>query len=321
VDVLFVSDPPETFSPKADTTAVMIDEALRRGHRPWCAMLPDLAVRDDAAWARAWPLGVTHDDGGIVVARTAEPVWRPMAEHGAVVMRKDPPFDQGYLTATWILDRAGTAVFNAPSGLRDFNEKLALARFAELAPRTFVARDHGELRRILAELGGRMILKPVFGFGGREVLLVRQDDPNTGSLIELATAEGTRWTIAQEYLPAASRGDKRILLVDGEPIGAVLRKGAEGDVRNNFHAGGRPEATELDSSDLDICAKVGPVLRDAGQFFVGLDVIGGRLTEINVTSPTGMQEINRLGALRQDATMQARFWTALERKLGGTATT
>lgn len=311
-----MSDPPETFSPTGDTTSVMIDEALRRGHRPWCAMLPDLSVRDDAAWARAWPLAINAVDGGLAVKRSGDPQWRAMAEFGVVVMRKDPPFDQGYLTATWILDRAGTPVFNAPAGLRDFNEKLSLARFADLAPRSFVARDYGEIRRILAELGGRMICKPVFGFGGREVLLLREDDPNLGSLIELATAEGSRWTIAQEYLPAAKIGDKRILLVDGEPVGAVLRVGASGEVRNNFHAGGRPEASALDDSDLEICRRVGPVLRDAGQFFVGLDVIGGRLTEINVTSPTGMQEINRMGSLRGDATMQARFWTALEGKLG-----
>jgi glutathione synthase len=161
-----------------------------------------------------------------------------------------------------------------------------------------------------------MILKPVYGFGGRGILLVREDDPNLGSLLELVTADGTRWTVAQEYLPAASEGDKRILLVDGEPIGAVLRVPKAGELRNNFHAGGSPASTTLSERDGAICSRVGPLMRELGQFFVGIDVIGGRLTEINVTSPTGMQEVNRLDARAEGETMQARFWDALESKLG-----
>lgn len=322
MEVLFVCDPPETFSPTGDSTLVMIDEALRRGHRPWCALLGDLALRGDEAWACMDALRIETTARGLAARRAGTPSWRRMAELDVVLMRKDPPFDQGYLTATWILDRAGTAVFNAPAGLRNFNEKLSLAQFADLAPITYVLREPSDIRRVLAELGGRMILKPVFGYGGREVLLARADDPNLGTLIELATADGTRWTIAQEYLPDAKRGDKRILLVDGEPAGAVLRVGAAGEIRNNFHAGGQPVAAELDDADRMICERVGPILRDQGQFFVGLDVIGARLTEINVTSPTGMQEINRLlaaarsGNLNDEDTMQAHFWRALEGKLG-----
>lgn len=320
MDVLFVCDPPESFAPHADSTLVMVDEAIRRGHRAFVAMLPDLSLRGPQAFAAATPVAIAEQPP-LRIVRTGPAQARSLAEFGVVLMRKDPPFDQGYLTATWILDRAGTAVFNAPAGLRDFNEKLATAAFAELTPETHVVRDPAQLRQTLAVLGGTMIVKPVFGFGGREVLIAREGDPNLGSLFELATAEGTRWTIAQAYVPAASIGDKRILLVDGEPIGAVLRVPAAGELRNNFHAGGRPEATELDAADRAICSRVGPVLRDAGQFFVGLDVIGGRLTEINVTSPTGMQEINRLGGLTGEATMQARFWAALERKLGDTSGT
>jgi glutathione synthase len=168
----------------------------------------------------------------------------------------------------------------------------------------------------MAQQGGRAIVKPVFGFGGREILMARDGDPNLGSILELATAEGTRWTVAQEYLPAAVHGDKRILLVDGEPVGAVLRVPAAGELRNNFHAGGSPQLADLDADDRRICDRVGPFLRERGQFFVGIDVIGGRLTEINVTSPTGMQEINRLGGFSGDSTMEARFWGALQRKLG-----
>ena len=153
-------------------------------------------------------------------------------------------------------------------------------------------------------------------YGDREILLARQDDPNLGTILEVATDEGRRWTVAQAYVPEATEGDKRILLVDGEPIGAVLRVPTDGELRNNFHAGGTPAAIEVDDRDRAICSALAPFLQARGQFFVGIDVIGGLLTEINVTSPTGMQEINRLGDLAGDATMEALFWAALESKLG-----
>ncbi|MCX4246572.1 glutathione synthase [Paraliomyxa miuraensis] len=313
-DVLFIMDPPETFNPRADSTFVMITEALRRGRRPFGTNLSGLGMHGQEALARVAPVAlVDGDPPRLVYAEPPRP--RALAEFAAVLMRKDPPVDQAYVTATWILDHAGTLVLNAPQGLRTLNEKLSILRFGELVPKTFISRDTSELREILERLGGRMIVKPVYGFGGREILLARSDDPNLGSLLELATAEGTRWTVAQEYLPAAAEGDKRILLVEGEPIGAVLRVPARGELRNNFHAGGRPEASPLTDRDRAICSAVGPMLREAGQFFVGIDVIGGHLTEINVTSPTGMQEINRLQGLSGGDTMQARFWDALEARL------
>lgn len=318
-DVLFVIDPLETFNPRADSTFVMITEALRRGHRPFGATLSGLGVRGHEAVAHVAPLalgpatGTAGEQPRLVYAEP--PRRRSLAEFDVVLMRKDPPVDQAYVAATWILDYAGTLVLNAPEGLRTLNEKLSILRFGELVPKTFISRDTAELREILETLGGRMIVKPVYGFGGREILLARADDPNLGSLLELATAEGTRWTVAQEYLPAAVEGDKRILLVGGEPIGAVLRVPAEGELRNNFHAGGRPAMSALTDRDRAICSAVAPMLRAADQFFVGLDVIGGHLTEINVTSPTGMQEINRLQGLEGDLTMQARFWDALEARI------
>jgi glutathione synthase len=207
-------------------------------------------------------------------------------------------------------------VVNAPQGLRDLNEKLSILAFADLIPSTRLTADAHELRDFLDELGGRMIVKPVDGFGGREVLLVRREDPNLGTILEMATRDGRRQTVAQEYVAAARGGDKRILLVDGEPVGAVLRVPAVGELRNNFHAGGTPHATGLDERDRAICSRVGPYLKKRGQFFAGIDVIGGMLTEINVTSPTGMQEVNRLLQAEGDETMQARFWAALESKLG-----
>lgn len=312
---LFVLDPPETFSPSADSTYVMVTEALRRGHEPYGALMPDLSLHESAAFANARPLGFREGDDTLRFLEA--PTRRPMADFDVVVMRKDPPVDQAFMTSTWILDRAGTLVVNEPAGLRSLNEKLSIAAFSEFTPRTFVARDPAELREILARLGGRMIIKPVYGFGGREILLAREDDANLGSLLEMATAEGTRWTVAQEFMPEASEGDKRILLVDGAPIGAVLRVPARGELRNNFHAGGAPVRVELDDRDQKICEAVAPLLRETGQFFVGLDVIGGKLTEINVTSPTGMQEINRLEQRDSANTTQALFWDALESKLGG----
>lgn len=313
-DVLFVMDPPETFDPRADSTYVMITEALRRGHRPYGTSVSGLSLHGAEAVARVAPVALVHGEPPRLVY-AEQPRVRPLAEFGAVLMRKDPPVDQTYVAATWILDHAGTLVLNEPAGLRTLNEKLSILRFGDLVPNTFISRDSGELRSILEQLGGRMIVKPVYGYGGREILLARADDPNLGSLLELATGEGTRWTVAQEYLPAAVEGDKRILMVEGEPIGAVLRVPAQGELRNNFHTGGRPELSQLDERDRAICSAVGPMLRESGQFFVGLDVIGGRLTEINVTSPTGMQEINRLQGLTDDATMQARFWDALDARL------
>ncbi|MEM9460494.1 MAG: glutathione synthase [Myxococcota bacterium] len=306
-DVLFVIDPPEAFDPQADSTFVMITEALTRGLRPHGVPLAGLSLHGAHAFALAAPLGLVDDR----LTYVQTPRRRALSEFGVVLMRKDPPVDQGYLTATWILDHADTLVLNAPAGLRTLNEKLSSLRFGDLTPRTFISRNADELREILQTLGGRMIVKPVYGFGGREILLARTDDPNLGSLLELATAEGTRWTVAQEYLPAATEGDKRILLVEGEPIGAVLRIPAQGELRNNFHAGGRPALSALTERDRAICSAVGPMLREADQFFVGIDVIGGQLTEINVTSPTGMQEINRLEDLHGAATMQARFWDPL----------
>lgn len=314
LDVLFVIDPPEGFSPSADSTYVMVTEALRRGHRPFGVELSGLSLHEHRAFARARALAPVADGGPM--AWNGAPQRRPMDSFAAVVMRKDPPVDESYIGATWLLDLAGTVVVNEPRGLRDLNEKLAIARFPELAPRTFISRDVAELREILAVLGGRMIVKPIYGFGGREILLARDGDENLGTLLELATADGTRWTVAQEYLPAAKQGDKRILMIDGEPTGAVLRVPASGEIRNNFHAGGSPALTDLDDHDRAICSAVGPLMRELGQFFVGLDVIGGLLTEINVTSPTGMQEVNRLCGLSADESMQARFWDALEARVG-----
>lgn len=314
-DVLFVLDPLETLHPKKDSSYLMIAEALRRGYQPWSVELPGLLLRGAEAVARAYPLGLAELGRPLHVS--GDPQVRPLASFRAVVMRKDPPVDADFIASTWILDRAAdqTLVINHPQGLRDLSEKLAILEFPEFIPRTFLLRNIGDLRDALNELGGQMILKPVYGFGGREVLIAREGDPNLSTLFELATRDGSTWTIAQEFVPAAKNGDKRILLVDGEAVGAVMRVPASGELRNNFHAGGSPALTELSDHEKRLCARLGPFLRERGQFFVGIDVLGDFLTEINVTSPTGMQEINRLGGLTGDATMQAKFWSTLETKL------
>ncbi len=314
-DALFVVDPLPSLNPRADSSYVMMLEAQRRGRGVWVTMVDDLHAEEDRAWAHVMPVHIAAE--GQPVLPAGPTLRRALDDFAVVVMRKDPPFDTNYLTATWILDhaKARTLVINDPQGLRDLNEKLAILAYPELTPRTRVARRLVDLHRALEDFGGRMVVKPVFGFGGRGVLVARKGDPNLNAIFELATDEESRWTIAQAFIDEVELGDKRILLVDGEPIGAVLRIPAKGESRSNFHAGGTAAATELDAADRRICAAVGPALRERGQFFAGIDVIGGRLTEINVTSPTGMQETNRLSGLTGDATMQARFWDALDRKI------
>ena len=315
-DVLFVLDPLAQLNPLADTSYVMITEALRRGHRPFYTTLDGLALRGEQAWAHVRPVAPASPEPAAPLVDQGPSAARSLAEFAVVFMRKDPPVDPEFVAATWILDRAGTLVLNRPSGLRDLNEKLSMLVFPELIPETRLLRRVADLRAALTEMGGRMIVKPLLGYGGREVLMAVDGDPNLSTLLEIQTADETRWTVAQQFIPEASQGDKRILLVDGEPIGAVLRVPNRGELRNNFHAGGQAVATELSPRDREICSQVGPWLREHGQLFAGIDVLGPYLTEINVTSPTGMQEINRLDGLRGDATMEAKFWSAVEARLG-----
>ncbi|PRP96266.1 glutathione synthase [Enhygromyxa salina] len=314
-DVLFVLDPLSLINPRADTSYVMITEALRRGHQPHYVTLDGLSLSGSVAWARARRLGPASDEPLAPMVDRGEPNARPLSSFAVVFMRKDPPVDPSFIAATWILDRAGTLVLNNPGGLRDLNEKLSMLEFPQLIPDTRLLRSIPDLRAALDDMGGKMIVKPLLGYGGREILQAKRGDPNLSTVLEIATADETRWTVAQQFIPEASAGDKRILLIEGEPIGAVLRVPASGELRDNFHAGGQGVATELTEREWYICSIVGPWLRDRGQLFVGLDVIGPYLTEINVTSPTGMQEINRLNELEGDATMQAKFWDAVDARL------
>jgi glutathione synthase len=315
VRALFVLDPLDRLCPREDSTYVMMLEAQRRGYEVHGTMVSDLALEGEVASAHARPVAPISVGDRPSFAGASQQT--PLSQFDVVFQRKDPPFDSNYLISTWILERARgqTLLVNDPAGLRELNEKLAILAFSHLTPRTRLLRRREDLHTALDDFGGEMIVKPVFGFGGRAILKVRRDDPNLNALLELATQEHSEWTVAQEFLPEAKTGDKRILLVDGEPVGAVLRVPAKGEGRSNFHVGGTAAATALSPHERTICDEVGPFLAERGQFFVGLDVIGEKLTEVNVTSPTGMQEVNRMGELTGHHTMEARFWDGVERRL------
>jgi glutathione synthase len=292
-------DPLHTLNIAGDSTYMLMRESTARGWPvSWCTP-SSLFVRGGRAWAHAEEVTTIGEAPHFLRGGKGDV---DLGEFDFVWMRKDPPFDMEYIFSTWLLERvpAGTVVFNRPQAIRDYNEKLHTLDFPELVVDTLLTRD---IPRILtfAAAHDRIVLKPWDGNGGRGVLVSQAGDPNLRSMIELLTAEGTRSILAQRYIPEIVKGDKRILLVDGEPVGALLRVPSGTDHRGNMHAGARVAPTELDERDLEICARIGPRLRDQGLLFVGIDVIGGWLTEINVTSPTGIQEVNRLTGARIEA--------------------
>jgi len=294
--LLFIVDPLESLHLAGDTSYALMLEAARRGHEVWTCQIGDLGLEHDDPIAAASPTAVRPADDWqrAFTVEPSSPV--PLDVFDCVMMRKDPPVDAEYLQATWLLERARgrTLLVNDPRGLRDVNEHLSVLQFPELTPPTVVTRDRARLRAFLDEQGGAIVVKPVEGYGGLGVFLVRSGDPNLSSLLEVATDHGRAWTMAQRYLPEAAAGDKRILLCDGAPIGALLRVPQGGEARGNLHVGGQPIRCELDDDDRQIIRTVVPFLRDHGLLLVGLDVIGGRLTEINVTSPTGIRHIEAL---------------------------
>lgn len=274
-------DPPERLNPAGDTTLAIIEEAERRGHECVRADIAALEIRDDLYCA-----------------------GRRVADFDAVFQRKDPPFDREYFFSTLLLERVrGRTLFiNDPRGLRDANEKLFIFEFPGLFPETIVSRDPKTLREFLDAHGGEGIVKPLDGKGGEGVFHIRPGDRNTNAIFEALLA-GRRWIMAQRYLPSVRQGDKRILLVDGEPVGAVLRVPGEDETRANLHVGGRAALAPLSTRDREICRALAPRLRADGLVFVGIDVIGEHLTEINVTSPTGVREIERLEGIRVHAVL------------------
>ncbi len=298
---LFVMDPLASIDFQADTTFALMLEAQARGHRVLHADPADLAVADGRVVARSRAATLRRESGNHYELGPESTVSIDDAID-VVLQRKDPPVDAEYVTSTQILGLCRRAlVLNRPDGILAANEKLYALHFPELMTETLVARSIPRLVDFMAKVGGDMIVKPLEGRGGEGVFHLRHDDRNLFSILEQSTNFGRRRVMAQRYLPAVRQGDKRILLLDGEPIGALLRVPLERETRSNLHVGGRPARTSLDDADRRIVAALAPALRRDGLFFVGIDVIGGYLTEVNVTSPTGVQEVNRLEGVRLEA--------------------
>lgn len=297
---VFVMDPVDRLNFDGDSTLVCMAEASARGHEVgWCT--PDrLYVRDGVAFAVVTWGRVTRERPCFTAGRTEE---LALGDADVVWMRKDPPFDMTYIFSTYVLDLVPkhVLVVNAPAGLKLFNEKIWAMHFADLQPRTLLSNDHARLRAFVEAEPDGAVLKPWDGNGGRGIVITRKGDRNLPSLLELMTAGGRDFCIAQAFLPGVSAGDKRILLFEGEPVGAVLRVPGEADHRANLHVGGKAVATALSDRDREICDRLAPELVRHGQVFVGIDVIAGTLTEINLTSPTGFREVERLTGVRLEA--------------------
>jgi glutathione synthase len=299
VRVLVVMDAVARIHSQTDTTLVLIEALRERGHSVELCEHDTLALDGGEPLAEAAAVTATDRAASPCISLgAAQPI--ALGRYDAVLMRKDPPFDLDYYFATLILERARgrTLVVNDPRGLRDWNEKLSIFQFPNLIARTIVTRVIAELKKFLVELGGQMVVKPLDSCGGSGVFHVRADDRNTNSILETVSCDGRKLVMAQAYLAEARDGDKRILLLDGKPLGAVLRVPRPDETRGNLHVGGVATRSTLTPRDLEICAQVGARCRADGLYFVGLDVIGGRLTEVNVTSPTGIQEIDRLDGVR-----------------------
>lgn len=287
-----VMDPIAHINIKKDSSFAMLLEAQRRGYELHYMEMADLYLNNGEARARTRLLSVEQNYDKWYEFGTEQDI--ALADLNVVLMRKDPPFDTEFIYATYILERAeekGTLIVNKPQSLRDCNEKLFTAWFADLTPETLVTRNKAQLKAFWQQHGD-IIMKPLDGMGGASIFRVKQDDPNIGVIAETLTELGTRYCMAQNYLPAIKDGDKRVLVVDGEPVPYCLARIPQGgETRGNLAAGGRGEPRPLTESDWEIARRVGPTLKAKGLIFVGLDIIGDRLTEINVTSPTCIREI------------------------------
>ncbi|MCC5965855.1 MAG: glutathione synthase [Natronohydrobacter sp.] len=307
--VAYQMDPIESVNIFADSTFRIALEGQKRGHQAWVYTPDKLAFREGRVLALARPVTLQQVKGAHVESGPEDMI--DLGTLDVVWLRQDPPFDMGYITTTHILDmiHPRTLVVNDPFWVRNYPEKLLVLQFPDLTPPTMIARDLTTIRAFKAEHGD-VILKPLYGNGGAGVFRLDPNDRNLASLHELFTGINREPLIVQKFLPAVSKGDKRIILVDGEAIGAINRVPAAGETRSNMHVGGRPEPVKLTERDREICAAIGPLLREKGQIFVGIDVIGDYLTEINVTSPTGLQELERFDGTNGAALI----WEAIEAK-------
>jgi glutathione synthase len=293
--IAVVMDPLEDIKPAKDSTLAMLLAAQRRGWQPYVLGLGDIWLRDGVARGRARPVTVRDDPQDWFSFGDA--VQTPLADFDAILMRKDPPFDTEYIYTTYILERAedaGALVVNRPQGLRDMNEKVYTAWFPDCCAPTLITRDMVDMHAFLRE-HGRAVCKPLYGMGGRSIFVLEAGDKNASVVFETLTEYGQRFAIVQRYIPDIVRtGDARVILVDGEPVPfALARIPSAEDNRGNLAAGAKGVGRPLDERDRWLAGRIGPALRERGMLFVGLDVIGGFVTEINVTSPTGIRELDR----------------------------
>jgi glutathione synthase len=307
VKFAFIIDPLSKLDPGHDTSVALMEASQALGHEVWVTQAQELSVVNGQAWALLQEVQLTPAqlvEGRWVVSEqwytVSQAVLRPLEEMDAVFMRTDPPVTVPYLYATYILDYINpetTLIVNTPSGIRMANEKMYALQFEEVIPETIVSQDKSVIRKFLEEKG-TAVLKPLGGKAGEGILFLDKSDRNFNSLVEISTKQGREPVMVQTYLPAAKDGDKRIILLDGKAIGAVNRIPTGNEFRGNMAVGGRVAQTDITEQEQKICAVVGPKLQQDGLYFVGIDVIGGYLTEVNVTSPTGIREIDRLNGTR-----------------------
>ena len=300
-------DPVESIDIEADSTFLLALEAQNRGHTLYHYLARDLSIRDNRVFARACTLNVSREEGAH--ARLGVPCNVDLHTLDVILMRQDPPFNMSYITATHILEHVhpGTLVVNDPVSVRNAPEKLFVTQFPDLMPPTLISANLDEIREFRKEQHD-IILKPLFGNGGAGVFHVTPNDDNFNSLLEMFFQKSCEPIVVQKYLPEVREGDRRIILVNGHPAGAVDRVPPLGDVRANMHVGAKPKKASLNKRDIEICETIGPILRSLGLIFVGIDVIAGQVTEINVTSPTGLQEVNRF----DEVNLEVDIWNAIE---------
>jgi len=304
-------DPIETIDLKGDSSFVLGLEAQKRGYQLFHYLPTDLAMLDGKVMAKVRPLTLRYEEGNHFDLGAAQ--WLDLeADMDVILMRQDPPFDMQYITATHLLERIHpkTLVVNDPAQVRNAPEKIFVTEFPDLMPPTLITSSREQIQAFRAQHKD-IIVKPLYGNGGAGVFHLKEDDENLNSLLELFETMYREPIIAQAYLKDVRKGDKRIILVDGEPVGAINRVPAEGEARSNMHVGGQAVQSILTEREKEICARIGTALRERGMIFVGIDVIGDYMTEINVTSPTGLQEINRF----DDTCLEALIWDAIEKKL------
>ena len=303
-------DPIASINPTGDSTFAMMLEAQARGHRLGYYVPASLGLRDNVLTAEVAAVEVFDKPKGEHY-RLGEASRQALSAYDVVLMRQDPPFDMNYITITHMLERIHpkTYVTNPPAAVRNAPEKILVTEFPELMPPTLISRDRALIQAFRKE-HGNIIVKPLYGNGGAGVFFIEEGSHNLVSLLELFENSFREPFMVQRYLPEVRQGDKRIILVDGEPVGAINRIPSEGEARSNMHVGGRPELSQLTAREREICAAIGPKLKQLDLIFVGIDVIGGYLTEINVTSPTGIREIKRFGG----PDIAPMLWDAIEKR-------